>query len=206
MPADAEAVALVEHQVERHPDREVGADGRVHRDQRALGRLVERGLGTDHAVDDRFAVLGLADLEVGRLGGRLDEVAGGVDVEQARWLAGDLAAKNETGAELDAEGFKRVGIAQEHLAQGIADMAGGLEEIGHVHQRRSLAVARMDFCNIEVSDCVIARLPELRSTMARSPGFSKIVILRKVLIWSTPALVRESERRTTPSSRSMPMQ
>ena len=100
----------------------------------------DRRASLEHAVDDRFAVLRFTDLEVGRLGGRLDEVAGGVDVEQARWLAGDLAAKNETGAELDAEGFKRVGIAQEHLAQGIADMAGGLEEIGHVHQRRSLAV------------------------------------------------------------------
>jgi hypothetical protein len=44
----------------------------------------DRRVPLEHAVDDRFAVLRFTDLEVGRLGGRLDEVAGGVDVEQAK--------------------------------------------------------------------------------------------------------------------------
>jgi hypothetical protein len=42
-----------------------------------------RGVGRDHAVDDGLAVLGFADLEVGRFRRRLDEVAFGIDQEQA---------------------------------------------------------------------------------------------------------------------------
>jgi hypothetical protein len=46
---------------------------------------------------------------------------------------------------------------------------------------------------------VIARLPADNSTISRSPGCSNTVILRKVEIWSTPALVRESDRKTSPA-------
>ena len=54
--------------------------------------------------------------------------------------------------------------------------------------------------------CVMPRLPALCSTRTRSPGFWNTVVLRKVLIWSTPALVRESDRKTIPVSRSMATQ
>ena len=54
-------------------------------------------------------------------------------------------------------------------------------------------------CNISRTDCEIDRLPADSSTMKRSPRFSYTIILRKVLIWSRPALVRESERNTRPA-------
>ena len=59
---------------------------------------VSAGVAVDHAVDDRLAVLRLADLEVRRVGRRLDEVALGVDVEQALRLAAHLPAEDEVGA------------------------------------------------------------------------------------------------------------
>ena len=69
------------------PTGEIRADGRVHGYERALGRLREAARARDHAVDDGFAVLRLADLKVGRVARGLDEVAGGIDVEQPRLLA-----------------------------------------------------------------------------------------------------------------------
>src|SRR5260221_14503481 len=49
------------------------------------------------------------------------------------------------------------------------------------------------------TDWVTPRLPEVSSTMQRSPAPSNTVILRKVPIWSTPALVREPDRNTRPA-------
>src|SRR5260370_37814241 len=49
------------------------------------------------------------------------------------------------------------------------------------------------------TDWVTPRLPEVSSTRQRSPARSNTVILRKVPIWSTPALVRESDRNTIPA-------
>ncbi len=54
--------------------------------------------------------------------------------------------------------------------------------------------------------CVMARLPADISTITRSPARSNTVVLRKVLIWSTPALVRESDRNTRPASSSIATQ
>ena len=58
----------------------------------AWARLVLR---VDHAVDDGLAVFGFADLKVRRVDRGLDEVAGRIDMEQARLFALDLAAQNE---------------------------------------------------------------------------------------------------------------
>jgi hypothetical protein len=55
-------------------------------------------------------------------------------------------------------------------------------------------------------DCEIDRFPEVIITIMRSPGSSNTLILRNVPTWSTPALVRESERKTSPAFRRMPTQ
>src|SRR6201996_6644460 len=54
--------------------------------------------------------------------------------------------------------------------------------------------------NSRSTACVSDRLPAPSSTSTRSPGCSNTDILRAVLIWSTPALVRVSDRNTIPSS------
>src|SRR4029079_9846799 len=57
-----------------------------------------------------------------------------------------------------------------------------------------------------ITPWVSERLPAVSSAKKRSPGFSKVNILRKVETRSIPALVRESDASTTPSSTRMPMQ
>ena len=49
--------------------------------------------------------------------------------------------------------------------------------------------------------CVMARLPEERTTITRSSFFSYTRIFEKVAMWSTPALVRESLAKIMPVSR-----
>ena len=55
--------------------------------------------------------------------------------------------------------------------------------------------------SIEITDCVVARLPDVRMVINRSPGFSNVNSLRAVEMLSTPALVRVSEAKTRPFSR-----
>jgi hypothetical protein len=54
--------------------------------------------------------------------------------------------------------------------------------------------------------CVVARLPEFSSTSTRSSAVCSTVIFENVDTWSTPALVRESEANSSPSSRAIATQ
>ena len=164
-------VALVDQEVDRQADRQVGAQGRIERQQRQLGGLAQPHGGLRHAVDDRLAVLVLADLEVGRVVGRLDEVALGIDVEEARHLRADLAAENEGGIEAAAVGLQRRAIDAAHLAHGIADEARGAVERGTVNRLSASGESSSTSCSLSrlMTDCVTARLPADASTMTRSP-------------------------------------
>ena len=53
-------------------------------------------------------------------------------------------------------------------------------------------------CSSEITACVVARLPEVMIVIERSPGVSKVNILRKVEMLSTPELVRVSDMKTIP--------
>ncbi|MFO1414334.1 MAG: hypothetical protein U1F10_10605 [Burkholderiales bacterium] len=53
---------------------------------------------------------------------------------------------------------------------------------------------------------VIDRLPEHMVTMTRLPSRANTFILEKRAIWSTPALVRESEAKIIPASSDMATQ
>jgi len=55
-------------------------------------------------------------------------------------------------------------------------------------------------------DWVQERLPLLSRMNTRSPGWTKVCILRATLTWSCPALVRESEAMTSPSLVQIPTQ
>ncbi len=138
----AQRVGFVDQQVERQPHRNIRFQRRIHRDQRAFGGFVQRQRRTDQAIDDGLAVLGLADLEVAVLGRGFDEIAGGVDVEQARPLAADLPAEDDADVEVDLGLGQRRGIAVVHLAHRLADDGGGLEHVPRRPQRARL-VARL---------------------------------------------------------------
>ena len=49
-----------------------------------------------------------------------------------------------------------------------------------------------------IAFCVIDRLPDDSMTMTRSPSRANTRILEKRAIWSTPALVRESDAKIMP--------
>ena len=54
--------------------------------------------------------------------------------------------------------------------------------------------------------CVRDKFPELMMQITRSPRFSKMRILLRIVMLSMPALVRESDRKTAPCSHSIPRQ
>ncbi len=178
------ASRLNTEQIERQPDREIGADRRIHRDQRALRRLREARAARDDAVDDRLAVLRFADLEIRRVGGGLDEIAGGIDAEQPRRFGADLAAEDQRGVELDAcdpcsasASRRCTSRNASPTCRAASNMLAARENAGLRPRSRCARAA----CSIDrLRNREIARASSATST--RSPGCSKTVILRNVLI------------------------
>ena len=121
----AELVLAVDQQVQWQAHREVGLERGVHRDERALGSLVQGRGGGEHAVQDGLAVLALAHLEEAGLARGLDEVAGRIDQEHAHGLALDLPAEDHAGVEVDARGAQRGAVLVVHAAHGAAQHARG---------------------------------------------------------------------------------
>ncbi len=129
--------------VDGHADAEVGAHGRIHRDQADLQRVVEIDVIGDGAVEHRLAVFVFADLQIGRVGGALDEIAGAVDHEQPHPRALDLTAEQERDVEGDILGAQRRAFQRMHLADGVADPLRRLEHGRRVHQGFDLAGLRI---------------------------------------------------------------
>jgi uncharacterized protein len=121
-----QAALPVAQKVDRRRHREVGAHGRIERQKDAFGGFGEAGLVADHPVEDRLAVLGLADLQERRLARRLDEVAGGIDLEQPVPAALDLASEQEAGGGI-AVRLDVLAVVLQDLAQHAADHARGIE-------------------------------------------------------------------------------
>jgi hypothetical protein len=134
------AVGLVDHQVQGQADREIGLERGIHGHQRAFGGLVQRRVGRDDAVQHGLAVLGFANLEVGRFRCGFDEVARRVHLEQAHALARDLSAEDQRDIELHARGLERLRIALVDVAHSCAQHAGGIEHALGVPDGDGLAV------------------------------------------------------------------
>ena len=165
------------------------------------------GRGTrDHAVDDRLAVLGFAGLEVGRVDARLDEIALGIDPEQPQRLAADLAADDERGVEADLVLLQVLAVAPLDVAHRVRDQHRDVEHRPRAPEIGDASPAAQRWFSTPITACVPARLPELSSTMTRSPRRSNTVILQNLAKLSMPALVRESEAKIIPSSSITPMQ
>src|SRR5690606_1556176 len=77
-----QAVAAVHQHVQRQAHGQVAADGRVEGNQCAAQGMLQAGAVLQRTVEDRLAVLALADLEIGRVLGGSDEVALRIQVEQ----------------------------------------------------------------------------------------------------------------------------
>ncbi|KAG1377890.1 hypothetical protein G6F59_018147 [Rhizopus arrhizus] len=89
----------------------------------------------EDAVEDRLAVLGFADLQVGRLRRGGNGIAQRIDHVQPRPLASDLAAEDQRGLGVDPV-MAVLAVGAVHLAvdQQLADVLGRLEQMGRVAQ------------------------------------------------------------------------
>ncbi len=133
--ADAQLAVAQQRKIDRQAHRQVGTDGGVQRDDRRARRVFQAGGRAENAVEDRLAILGLTDLQVGRLRRGGDGVAERVDHVQTGPLAGDLAAEDQRGLGVDPI-VAMFAVAAVHLAvhQQLADVLGSLEQVGHVVQ------------------------------------------------------------------------
>ena len=99
------------------------------------------------AVEDRLAVFVLADLQIGRVGGRLDEVAGRVDHEEAEAVAGDLAAEEHG----DVERTLALLLLLHHTVDAMDFTDGAADELGRLEHRVD-AVERLGFAGLGVAE------------------------------------------------------
>ena len=107
---------------------------RIHRYQSTFGRIVQGGFRRDHAIQHWFTVFGIADLEERILLRRFDEIACGVDLEQAHFLAINLPADDEADVKIDVKLSQCLRIVRMHFARGLADQARGFKHIGGIPQ------------------------------------------------------------------------
>jgi hypothetical protein len=91
------------------------------------------------AVEHRLAVFVLADLQVRRVGGAFDEIAGRVDHEQPHPGTLDLAAEQERHVEVDVLGLQRDALGGMNRADRPADTLRRLEHGRRIQQGFDLA-------------------------------------------------------------------
>ena len=119
-------VDLVDYEeIKRVAHGEVALYRRVKGHERALQRVLERGVEGNYAVKNRLAVLGLSDLEIRRVDGRADEVALGVDIEKPCVIALDIASDQDGAAECDVLG-ELAGVTGDNVPYGFPYELRGL--------------------------------------------------------------------------------
>ncbi len=121
------------------PTPEIGPHRRIHRDQPDLERIVQIDIVTNGAVEHRLAVFVFADLQIGRVGGAFDEVAGRIDHEQAHLAALDLTAEQKRHVETEIGRFKILAVGFVHHPHGASDALRRLEHGRRVEERLDLA-------------------------------------------------------------------
>src|SRR5437870_672615 len=88
-------VPASDENIKRQADAEIRAHGGVDRDQSYLQRIIKVDVVGNGAVQHRFAVLVLTNLQIRGIGGAFDEIARGVEHEKPRTFAFDLASQQE---------------------------------------------------------------------------------------------------------------
>src|ERR1700682_2715056 len=86
-------VPASDENIKRQADAEIRAHGGVDRDQSYLQCIIKVDVVGNRAVQYRFAVLVLTDLQIRGIGGAFDEIARGVEHEKPRTFAFDLASQ-----------------------------------------------------------------------------------------------------------------
>ncbi len=101
----------------------------------------------------------------------------------------------------------RYGASRALISRNESPTSRATSNIDWAFQRlSSLSPARARWSRLLSALCVTARLPDDSVTMTRSPSLANTFILENRAIWSTPALVRESEAKIIPASSDMATQ
>ena len=101
----------------------------------------------------------------------------------------------------------RIGASRLFASRSASPIRRATSNIDPAFDRWSaLSPARARCSSMLSAFWVMDRLPEDSVTMTRSPSLATMRILEKRAIWSTPALVRESEAKIIPASRDMATQ
>ena len=95
------------------------------------------------AVEHRLAVFMLADLQIRRVGGAFDEIAGRIDHEQPHPRALDLAAEQKRHVEIDVLRLQRDAFGGVDRADRPADALRRLEHGRRVQERFEVAGVRV---------------------------------------------------------------
>ena len=146
-----------------------------------MAALSEPHLRPCDPIQDRLAVLVLADLQEGRVVRGLDEIAFRIDLEDARALLADLPAENEGGGKpalLISSAAPSV-LRTSRTASPTSRAARYMEETVNSVGPLSASSAATAICSLRMltTDCVTARLPADRRTMTRSPACRHVVQL-----------------------------
>ena len=118
-------------------------------------------------------------------------------------LAADLPGEDHVDVERELVLLEGLAVEVGHAADPVAHDAGGVvERLGGGQAEALVEVAPSRV----MTDWEHDRLPLVSRTKSRSPGRTKVCILRQTFTWSAPEFDRESEARTRPSFVLMPRQ
>jgi len=174
--AHAEAILFVEQDIDRRSDRRIRTHGRIHRYQRAQRRLLEAGLAGDDAIEDRLALLDLADLLIRILGRGHDEVAFRVDHEHLMVITCDLSpSMNEALASKEEPALVCTCFCC--CAELSRPRYSAASVISCTELKFGTLFCLMSRLSCAITDCVVARFPAVSTTKARSPSIPKVNIL-----------------------------
>src|SRR4051812_16106063 len=120
-------VLAIDQKIDWHADGEIGPERRIEGDEQQLRGSAHAHVGISDTIEDRLAVFVFADLEVGGILSRLDEVSLLIDLEKTRALADDLPAQDEGGAEEARVVFDDLLLVAPELPDSLADEARRLE-------------------------------------------------------------------------------
>ena len=130
----AEAVCRIGHHIQRQADGKITAQCGVHRNQRTLHRLIQRGVVAQYAIDNRLTVLTLTNLEIRRVVRGFDEIPLRINVEQPLALTFNLSAEQQIAAEICIAPLICAAVPCNHFTHRFTQQAGGIVKRLHVQQ------------------------------------------------------------------------
>ena len=162
-----QAAGLIHAQFNGRADRQITAHGGIHRHQRAHRGRLQAGVRLQDAIQDRLAVLVLADLQIHRVARGRNIIALRIHHINRRFSARDLAADDKIGLDID---IARLGLVLLILADR-ADVFGRVADAAHSHKLGAglLSDVLLDLLHHRLGRGQVAGREQHELTLARRP-------------------------------------